>query len=422
MTMHTAPEGVKKLVYGLLAAALVLSLGLLFTVVNLSQAARLRSQTPLLPGFTYQGELFKGVTPVNATCEMAFRLYDGTVAGDQIGDAITTTVTVAEGLFSAHLNSGGEFGVDAFDGHRRWLDIAVQCPGDVGFTAFAERQELTPAPYAAYAVRAGSVAWDDITGIPPDLADGVAVRQLVQDFVLAAGENVAAGDVVSFFGGQAYGPAPAESVFNPAGTHYIAIAALSESAFVIAYYDGGNSGYGTAIIGTVSYGDPSWGSASVFNPATTSYIAIAALSESEFVIAYRDAGNSGYGTVRTGTVSGGSLAWVNASVFNAASTSNIAIAALSEREFVIAYSDVGNSGYGTAIVRSLAFNIGTAGHAASGGETVTVIIDGVSDVHSGLIPGRMYYLQSDGSLGTLLTHDRIGLAISETELLLDKLW
>jgi hypothetical protein len=51
-----------------------------------------------------------------------------------------------------------------------------------------------------------------------------------------------------------------------------------------------------------------------------------------------------------------------------------------------------------------------------------VIISGVSDVHTGLVPGEMYYLQSDGSLGLAPTAHRVGLAISETELILDQLW
>jgi hypothetical protein len=90
---------------------------------------------------------------------------------------------------------------------------------------------------------------------------------------------------------------------------------------------------------------------------------------------------------------------------------------------VIAYGDWGNSGYGTAIVGSYRGRlIGTARTAASGGQTVQVIIGGVSDVHSGLVPGGTYYLQADKSLGLTPTATRIGLAISETELILDQLW
>lgn len=170
MTVHIASADIKKIIYGLLAVSLMLSLtALLFVVVNLSQAARL-SETPLLQGFTYQGELFKGAEPLNATCEMAFRLYDAASAGNQVGDAITTSVSITDSLFSVHLNTGGEFGDAAFDGNRRWLAIAVQCPGDAGFTAFEERQELTPAPYASYAIRAGSVDWSGLTNVPNDLA------------------------------------------------------------------------------------------------------------------------------------------------------------------------------------------------------------------------------------------------------------
>lgn len=66
--------------------------------------------------------------------------------------------------------------------------------------------------------------------------------------------------------------------------------------------------------------------------------------------------------------------------------------------------------------------IGIAKNAAAGGDTVTVVIEGVSEVHSGLIPGQVYYWQDDGSLGITPTWERVGLALSATELWLDHLW
>jgi hypothetical protein len=221
-------------------------------------------------------------------------------------------------------------------------------------------------------------------------------------------------------GSLSWGPA---SVFNPADTARIALSSLSSTDFVVAYRDDGNSQYGTAIAGTVSGSTLSWGPESVFNPAATSYIAVKNLSSTDFVVAYRDDGNSNYGTAIAGTVSGSTLGWGSTSVFNAANASSVAVSNLSTADFVVAYTDGGNSSYGTAIVGHRRGQlIGVAKTAAGGGEVVEVIISGVSDVQSGLSPGWMVYLQEDGSLGLMATGDRVGLAISETELILDRMW
>jgi hypothetical protein len=213
-----------------------------------------------------------------------------------------------------------------------------------------------------------------------------------------------------------------ESVFNAAGTGFIAVSGLSATDFVVAYRDLGNSDYGTARVGMVSGSTLSWGTESAFNAALTFPIAISTLSATDLVVAYSDWGNSEYGTARKCTVSGSSLTWGTESVFNTAATDNTAVSALSATVFVVVYRDEGSSDYGTARVGHHWQLVGTAKTAASGGETVTVIISGVSDVHIGLVPGKVYYLQADGSLGLTPTDYRIGLAISETELILDQLW
>ncbi|GIV94152.1 MAG: hypothetical protein WHS83_06470 [Chloroflexus sp.] len=53
-------------------------------------------------------------------------------------------MTVSNGLFTVTL----DFGPGAFTGDARWLQIAVRCTGDSGYTALTPRQPLTAAPYA----------------------------------------------------------------------------------------------------------------------------------------------------------------------------------------------------------------------------------------------------------------------------------
>ncbi len=287
------------------------------------------AQGTLGTSFTYQGELKSGGGPVSGNCDMAFRLYDGESGGSQVGSAITTTVPVSDGLFTVNLDFGGA----AFTGDARWLELAVRCPAGSGaYDTLAPRQPLSPAPYAMHATTA---------------------KQLVEVFVVASGESVSAGDVVSFLGGEIYGPSEEwgpESTFNADYTSFIAVSALSATEVVVAYQDFGNASYGTAVIGTVSGGTVSWGPESAFNMTSTSQIAISALSATEFVVAYTDGGNSDHGTAIVGTISGGAVSWGRASEFNTAPTGYVAVSALSATEFVVVYQDVGNANYGTAIV------------------------------------------------------------------------
>jgi hypothetical protein len=114
--------------------------------------------------FTYQGKLEDESGPVSEECQMAFRLYDG-AGGAQVGDPLTHTVPISDGLFTAAL----DFGSGAFTGDARWLGIRVQCPGDTGFTDLG-RQELTAAPYALYA---STAPWSGLTSVPAGFDDGV---------------------------------------------------------------------------------------------------------------------------------------------------------------------------------------------------------------------------------------------------------
>lgn len=97
--------------------------------------------------FTYQGELKKGSSPVNDTCDMRFRLHDAASVGAQVGSDINATVPITNGLFTVALNEGGEFGDSAFTGGRRWLGVEVKCTGESVYTDLG-RQELTAVPYA----------------------------------------------------------------------------------------------------------------------------------------------------------------------------------------------------------------------------------------------------------------------------------
>jgi hypothetical protein len=155
-------------------------------------------------------------------------------------------------------------------------------------------------------------------------------------------------------------------VFESASTSAISAAYDSTNQkVIIAYRDVGNINYGTAIVGTVSGTSISFGTAVVFESASTSAISAAYDSTNQkVVIAYSDGGNSSYGTAIVGTVSGTSISFGTAVVFESANTGPIsAVYDSSVRKVVIAYRDVGNSGYGTIIVgtvSSTSISFGTA--------------------------------------------------------------
>ena len=121
---------------------------------------------------------------------------------------------------------------------------------------------------------------------------------------------------------------------------------------VIAYRDGNNSSYGTALVGTVSGTSISFGSAVVFNASTTTEIGITFDSnENKIVIVYRDYGNSSYGTAIVGTVSGTSISFGSEVVFESAIALRCtAVFDATNNKVLVAYRDFGNSNYGTAIV------------------------------------------------------------------------
>tara|TARA_R100000657_G_C4671266_1_gene115805 strand:- start:4 stop:1446 length:1443 start_codon:yes stop_codon:yes gene_type:complete len=151
-------------------------------------------------------------------------------------------------------------------------------------------------------------------------------------------------------GGQDLGSAV---VFESAGVRFLGSTFDSnENKIVIVYRDGGNSNYGTAVVGTVSGSTISFGTPVVYNSANSSYNAATFDSNAnKVVVAYRDAGNSNRGTAIVGTVSGTSISFGSGEVFETGETYPIAATFdSSNNKVVIAYGDEGNSNYGKAIV------------------------------------------------------------------------
>jgi len=168
--------------------------------------------------------------------------------------------------------------------------------------------------------------------------------------------------VVYETGGQAYA---SDAVYDPIN-----------KKIVIVYLDASDNGYGKAIVGTVSGDVITFGSTYTFenggyawNP-NISYDPVA----NKVLIAYRDAGNSNYGTAIVGTVSGNAITFGTASVFASVVAIYTDVSYNSKvGKHLIAYRDNTNSDVGKALMATV------SGDTVTFGSTIT-FEDGFSAV------------------------------------------
>lgn len=142
--------------------------------------------------------------------------------------------------------------------------------------------------------------------------------------------------------------------YESASAQYQAICYDSDAGkIIIAYRDGGNSSYGTAVVGTVSGNSITFGTPVVFESANTLWYGLDYdVNAQRVVIAYEDIDNNQYGTAVVGTVSGSSISFGSAVVFNSSATAYCrVIYDPTAQKTVIAYQDDGSaSNDGMAIV------------------------------------------------------------------------
>ena len=140
-------------------------------------------------------------------------------------------------------------------------------------------------------------------------------------------------------------------VFESGETNFIsATYDPDEEKVVIVYTDGGDSDKGKAVVGTVSGTSISFGSLVEIGTNFRNFGATYDTNSNKVVIAFQDQGNN-LGKAVVGTVSGTSISFGSIAQFNSGEVSHLSSSFdSSNNKVVIAYRDNGNSNYGTAIV------------------------------------------------------------------------
>jgi len=123
----------------------------------------------------------------------------------------------------------------------------------------------------------------------------------------------------------------------------------NSNKIVIAYRDGSNSNYGTAVVGTVSGSSATFGTPVVFETSTIEWANGTFDSNSNRVVfVYKDAGNTDKGTAVVGSVDGTSITFGTPVVFSTGTTSmsKVTFDSISNK-VVVVYREGGSSFNGT---------------------------------------------------------------------------
>ena len=128
-------------------------------------------------------------------------------------------------------------------------------------------------------------------------------------------------------------------IFYAGGTNFSGIAALSPTAFVIAYRVTGTS-YAYAVVCSVSGTTVTFNTPAQLNSVSSAYISVSALSSTSFVVAYVA---SNFASAVVGTISGTTITAGTPAVLNAVTSNSTRVAALDATDFVVAYNSPSNT-------------------------------------------------------------------------------
>ena len=146
----------------------------------------------------------------------------------------------------------------------------------------------------------------------------------------------------------------AKSVPENVESYYETITPLSATKFVLSYSDFYNAGKpGHSFIGTIDGSNNiSWGSVGTFG-ANVYYTASATIASDKFVVAFKDSGDTSLRCI-VGAVDGSNnITFGTLATPDGDSPIFVGVAELTSTTFVLAYSDSGSTGQGTALVGTI---------------------------------------------------------------------
>ena len=157
ITTHRSTWMARALTLGGILA--VSSLGLIGPVASQDNGPQ-SPQVAAGSSFTYQGRLVKNGQPVNGMCDLSLSLWDAASSGGFLNSNTFSTLPITNGLFTVLI----DYGTSPFVGEARWIESAVRCPPEVGYTTLSPRTRLTAAPYALYALNNWALSGNSGTG------------------------------------------------------------------------------------------------------------------------------------------------------------------------------------------------------------------------------------------------------------------
>ena len=219
--------------------------------------------------------------------------------------------------------------------------------------------------------------------------------------------------------------------FNTAETKTISVAYDANANKVIIAYRTHDTGYGEAVVGTVSGTNISFGSQVTFNAASTgsedfSIDAAYDANAQKVVIFYRDDGNSNYGAFVVGTISGTSVSFSSETVFETGTLTTVSGVYDPDSLGIITVWESGECKAALYKNVTQASNLttenflGFTNAAYATGQTATIQAGGaVNTGQSSLTIGQQYFVQEDGTLGLTADSPSViaGTAVSATDLI-----